>query len=586
MLRLPRFVQPALAGALVTLFALGALAPGAFAQPIPCTDGMAGEYPCADMDLYAHVPNSDFGSSSANDIWGWTDPQSGKEYAIVGLRDGAGMVDVTDPANPLILGKIPAATEPSGWRDMKVYDNHVFIVSEASGHGMQVYDLTQLRGLSEDPERVIEPSLTYTGTEDHPLGSVHNIVMNEDSGYAYAVGAGECAGGLYTINVQNPMNPVFEGCFDEDGYTHDAQCVTDHGADSDYTGHEICVNSNEDTITVVDMTDKANPIMLGKGEYPTPAYTHQGWFTEDHRYFLADDELDEIQGFVSNTRTIIFDLADLDTPELIGIHDSENTSADHNMYVVGNTLYQANYTSGLRVLDISRVAEGVLVNTAAFDVFPETDAAQFNGAWSVYPFFESGTIVISSMEGGLFVVRPSSSEMMSLSSFTASESDGAAAVTWSPAGSASAPFTVQARYEGGAYMTVGQIGANGPYRLDVPALAPGTHEFRLIQYVGGTIRISDAVSVEVEAPSVYRLSGVFTDAETETVRVALTVAESQNVRLDLMDAAGSLVKTIFNDTFEANQTRTFEVAGPGLESGSYTLQVTGERFDETVRLSQ
>ena len=581
MRRLSRFVQLTLAGALLTLSA-----PRAFGQPIPCTDGMAGEYPCTDLDLYAHVPNADFGSTSANDIWGWTDPQSGKEYAIIGLRDGAGMVDVTDPANPIILGKIPTSTEPSVWRDIKVYDNHVFIVSEAPSHGMQVYDLTQLRGLSEDPERVIEPDLTYTGTEDQPLGGVHNIVMNEDSGYAYAVGTDECAGGLYTINVQDPLNPIFEGCFDEDGYTHDAQCVTYHGPDSDYTGHEICVNSNEDTITVVDMTDKANPVMLGKGEYPTPGYTHQGWLTEDHRYFLSDDELDEIQGFVTNTRTMIFDLADLSAPELIGIHNSENTSADHNMYVVGNTLYQANYTSGLRVLDISRIADGVLTNTAAFDVYPETDAAQFNGSWSVYPFFASGTIVISGMEGGLFVVRTSSSEMMTLASLNAIESDGAATVTWSPAGSASASFTLQARHEDGGFLTVGQIGANGPYRVDVPALSPGTHEFRLIQYVGGTIRISDVVSVEVEPPSVYRLSDVFTDAETETVRVALTVAESQNVHMDLMDADGNLVKTIFNDTLEANQTRTFEVAGPGLESGSYTLHVTGDSFSESVWLSQ
>ena len=135
-------------------------------------------------------------------------------------------------------------------------------------------------------------------------------------------------------------------------------------------------------------------------------------------------------------------------------------------------------------------------------------------------------------------------------------------------------------------MTAGQVGANGPYRLDVPALSPGTHTFRLIQYIGGTIRISDVVSVVVDAPSVYRLSDAFTGAETETVRVALTVAESQEVRLDLMDAGGNLVKTIFNDTLEANQTRTFEVAGPGLESGSYTLQVTGERFSETMQLSQ
>lgn len=581
MSRHTRLLRPVVAGALFTV-----AASGLFAQPIPCSDGMAGEFPCTDMDLYAHVPVADFGSPSGNDIWGWTDPQSGKEYAIMGLRDGTGMVDVSDPANPIILGKIPTATEPSVWRDMKVYNNYVFIVSEAPGHGMQVYDLTQLRGLTADAGRVIEPDMTFTGPEDMPLGSAHNLVMNEDSGYAYAVGAGECAGGLYTINVQDPMQPAFEGCFDEDGYTHDAQCVTYHGPDSNYTGHEICVNSNEDTVTIVDMTDKANPVQLGKGEYPTPGYTHQGWFTEDHRYFIADDELDEMQGFVANTRSLIFDFANLAAPELIGIHVSDNTSIDHNMYVVGNTLYQANYTSGLRMLDISNIANGEMTNTSSFDIFPETDAAQFNGAWSVYPFFASGTIVISGVEGGLFVVRPSSSEAMSMSSFSASEADGAATITWSPAGSASAPFTVQARRGDGGYTNAGHVEANGPYHLDVPGLSPGTYSFRLVQYVGGTIRISDAVSVDVEAPDVFRLSDVFVDEEKGTNQIAITVAESQNVRLRLMAASGNVIKTIFDDTLEANEARTFEVAGPGLSSGSYTLQVTGESFDETVELSR
>ncbi|MDX1439829.1 MAG: choice-of-anchor B family protein, partial [Rubricoccaceae bacterium] len=324
--------------ALGVLYVLGSSS--GYAQPIPCTDGMAGEYACTDLDLYARIPVDEFGATAGNDIWGWTDPETGKEYALMGLRESTGFVDITEPANPQILGIMMTATDPSVWRDIKVYQDHAFIVSEAPNHGMQVFDLTRLRGLSADPEREFEPETVFIGTDDMPLGSAHNIVMNEDSGFAYAVGAQECAGGLYMINVQDPTNPTYAGCFDEDGYTHDAQCVTYYGPDADYAGREICVNSNEDTITIVDVTDKENPVMLAKGEYPTPGYTHQGWFTEDQRYFIADDELDEIQGFVANTRSMIFDLQDLDSPELIGMYVSENTSADHNMYAVGNRMYQ------------------------------------------------------------------------------------------------------------------------------------------------------------------------------------------------------------------------------------------------------
>src|SRR5690606_41197173 len=86
-------------------------------------------------------------------------------------------------------------------------------------------------------------------------------------------------------------------------------------SDLDYQGRQVCVSSNEDTLTLTDVTDKANPVLISRGFYPNPAYTHQGWFTEDQRYFLVDDELDEITGLTSNTRTIVFDHTDLDDPE-------------------------------------------------------------------------------------------------------------------------------------------------------------------------------------------------------------------------------------------------------------------------------
>lgn len=581
MRRLSRFATLALASALYVFPAIGALA-----QPIPCTDGMAGEYACTDMDLYARIPVDEFGATAGNDIWGWTDPESGKEYALMGLRESTGFVDITDPANPQILGILMTATDPSVWRDIKVYDNHAFIVSEAPNHGMQVFDLTRLRGLDPDATREFEPETVFIGTDEKPLGSVHNIVMNEDSGYAYAVGAQECAGGLYAINVQDPTNPVYEGCFDEDGYTHDAQCVIYEGPDADYHGREICVNSNEDTITVVDITDKSNPVMLGKGEYPSPGYTHQGWFTEDMRYFIADDELDEIQGFVSNTRSMIFDLVDLDSPELIGIYNSENTSADHNMYTVGNRMYQANYTSGLRVLDLSNVADGELSEVAAFDIYPETDAAQFNGAWSVYPFFESGTVVISGVEGGLFVVRPSNTTSLNLNDFEATSNGESAYVTWAPSGSVSAPYTVQRSHEGGPFETVAHVDGNGPFSASFDVLSPGRHEFRLVQYFGGQIRISDATGVNVAAPSNYRLSDSMVDSDTNTGKVALTVAESQSVRISLSDSDGNHFKTIFEGEIESGIAHMFEVEGPGLPSGGYALNVSGETFNSSREINR
>src|SRR5690606_20218176 len=88
------------------------------------------------------------GASGGNDIWGWTDPETEKEYALMGLNNGTAFVDVSDPVNPVYLGKLPTHTQSSLWRDIKVYADHAFVVSEASGHGMQVFDLTRLRGVT------------------------------------------------------------------------------------------------------------------------------------------------------------------------------------------------------------------------------------------------------------------------------------------------------------------------------------------------------------------------------------------------------------------------------------------------------
>jgi len=363
----------------------------------PCASGTAGAYACHHIDLLAFLPLATFGSSAANDIWGWTDPQNGREYALIGLSDGTGFVDVTDPVNPVYLGKLPTHTFNSSWRDIKVYADHAFIVSEASGHGVQVFDLTALRS-------VANPPVTFAATTHYDgVNDVHNIVINEDSGFAYTVGnnggGATCSGGLHMINIQHPTSPTFAGCYSADGYTHDAQCVLYDGPDAEHQGKEICFNSNEDTVTIVDVSNKTNPVLLSRTGYPNAAYVHQGWLTDDHQYFYQDDELDS-----GPTRTLIWDVADLDNPIVADEYLAATSSRDHNQYVLGDLIYQANYTTGLRVLDITNRTSPVEV--AFFDTFTPNNGTSFSGAWSNYPYFASGVVVISSIGEGLFVVRP------------------------------------------------------------------------------------------------------------------------------------------------------------------------------------
>ena len=369
-----------------------------------CSGGTAGSYPCNNVDLLSFTPLSSMGGGNGNDIWGWTDPQTGKEYAIMGRTNGTSFVDISDPVNPVYLGNLPSHTGTSTWRDVKTYQNHAYIVADNNGnHGVQVFDLTQLRN-------VTSPPVTFSNTAHYGnVGSVHNIVINEDTGFAYAVGtssgSNRCSGGLHMINIQNPANPTFAGCYSSDGYTHDAQCVVYNGPDAQHQGKEICFNSNEDTLTIVDVSTKSNPIQLARMGYGGSEYTHQGWLTEDQRYFLLDDELDE-QRNSHNTRTYVWDIQDLDNPTVIGVYSSPNAAVDHNQYIKGNYTYEANYRAGLRILSLSNVASGNLSEVAYFDIYPSSNSNQFNGAWSNYPYFDSGVVIVSGIEQGLYVLQP------------------------------------------------------------------------------------------------------------------------------------------------------------------------------------
>ncbi|MEO1369327.1 MAG: choice-of-anchor B family protein, partial [Acidobacteriota bacterium] len=362
----------------------------------PCVDGMADIFPCDRVDLLAHLPLSAIGGGSGNDMWGWKHEASGREFALVGRSNGTAFVEITNPETPVYVGNLPTQGTSAAWRDIKVYQDHAFIVADFAGnHGMQVFDLSQLL--------TSPPGVTFSNTALYDsFRRAHNIVINEETGYAYAVGSDVCSGGLHMIDIRTPTSPTEAGCYSDDAYTHDAQCVIYNGPDPDHQGSEICFASNEDTLTIVDVTDKANPQLISRTGYAGSGYTHQGWLTEDHRRFVLDDEFDEINSG-HNTRTYVWDLENLELPSVQLTYDSPFPSIDHNLYVMGRHVYQANYSIGLRILEIE--SSGILSEVAFFDSHPESNSSQ-GGAWSVYPFFENGVVAISDINRGLFLLRP------------------------------------------------------------------------------------------------------------------------------------------------------------------------------------
>ncbi|HEX8355017.1 MAG TPA: choice-of-anchor B family protein [Pyrinomonadaceae bacterium] len=394
----------------------------------PCVNGMAGTFPCNKVDLAALLPIADIDATdaaniTANDIWGWTDPQTDREYALLGLSNGVAFVDVTNPTAPVYLGNLPRHSVDSLWHSLKVYRNHLYVVSEAAEHGMQVFDLTRLRGLAS-PQ-------TFTATAHYNnFGSAHTIAVNEETGYLYVAGSRPAAGrtpnvdtcpgatstrggGLHIVDARNPAAPSFAGCVNEDGYTHETQCVVYRGPDAQHRGREVCFSANEDTLTIVDVTNKAAPLQLSRKTYAGSGYTHQGWLTGDHATFLLDDELDEQNFRQQNptqpplkTRTFVWDVSNLDEPSVRGIYEGPTESIDHNLYVRGLFAFESNYRSGVRVVDVRNAAAGNLSEVAFFDVYPVDNQPFFNGTWGNYPFFASGTVIASGMEQGLFVLRP------------------------------------------------------------------------------------------------------------------------------------------------------------------------------------
>lgn len=388
---------------------------------VECVDGRAGIFECDNVDLIAFLPVQAIGGGrgvTTNDIWGWTDPQSDRDYAIVGMRDGTSFVDITDPYVPIFVGKLPkSADSPASlWRDIKVYSDHAFIVADASGpHGVQIFDLTQLRQFEGTPLAFGEAA-HYSG-----VNSSHNLYINADSAFAYAVGnssGGEtCGGALHMINVEDPRNPVFAGCFEPQasssrgpGGTHDVQCVTYEGPDDRYRGREVCFSSDGRAFGIGDVTDKRNPQVIALATYPNLAYTHQGWLDEEHRYFYMNDEGDEVAGLVAGTRTLIWDVQDLEDPILVGEYTTDSPATDHNLYIVGDVMYQSNYRSGLHVLDISEREQPQPLGF--FDTVPWGDNAGMGdilsgaiGSWSNYPFFDSGVVAVTSGKEGLFILK-------------------------------------------------------------------------------------------------------------------------------------------------------------------------------------
>ncbi|KAF9497470.1 hypothetical protein BDN71DRAFT_584882 [Pleurotus eryngii] len=395
----------------------------------PCVNGTANEFRCSNIDLYSFYSHADLGSKTGqgSSSWGWV--HEGREYIIIAQADGAAIAEVTADGKLDYLGRLPKTPEAATaiWRELRVLDHWLIVGSEAVNHHIQIFDLRKILEITpEQKPKTFDPRTELTGLfKGLPVGRTHNIVINWDRGYIVSVGSAprtsEFASGLVFIDISDPSKPTLAGYQGEDGYVHDAQCLIYRGPDTKYVGQDICYGYNEDTLTIYNVTDKANATIISRTGYEGASYTHQGWVLDPEwqQYLILDDEYDEVNGAGAaadgNAVTYIWDVSDLEHPKQTGLFKTPGVTIDHNQYISNGKVYQSNYGAGLRIVDISSIPTdptgGSVKEVGFFDIYPEDDARagggalSFVGSWSSYGLFPSGNIIINTIERGAYVVR-------------------------------------------------------------------------------------------------------------------------------------------------------------------------------------
>lgn len=328
------------------------------------------------IDSLGHLDVAGMHNQNLNDIWGYVD-ENGNEYALVGGTKGTSIVDITLPSSPVEVQYIPGME--SIWRDLKTWGDYAYVTTEAL-EGLLIIDLSPLPGGS------ITNTSIYTGPLGSEWQSAHNLYI-DSAGYCYVFGANRGNGGVIILDLNaDPMNPVEVGTFDN-WYVHDG--FVDN--DTMYVG-----NISEGWISIVDVQDRSNPILLGTANTPSN-FSHNVWASDGH-YAYTTDEVSG--GYIGS-----FDISDpSNIIELDRIQSSPGAGViPHNTHVYQNYIVTSYYSDGVTIHDVTYPYN--LIEIGNFDTYPG-QTMSYDGCWGVFPFFPSGKIVASDITGGLFILGP------------------------------------------------------------------------------------------------------------------------------------------------------------------------------------
>lgn len=367
--------------------------------------GDACDFDASRVRLRSRLPLKLFpgGQLAGNDIWHYVSP-AGEEYAIMGLQKGVAFVRVTDPTQAAVVGYVGGAGSSTSWRAMAVFGNHAYLVGDAVSTGLQIVDLSGI-----DTNQVTLVNTTNLGVS---FLDAHNVSIDQDSGTLYfSIPNFNSGQGITAIDLNSdPVHPTVLGSWSGGPGVrcHDLQAVT--FTSGTYAGREFvfCFAEN-DGVRIVDVTDKFAMFQMSGITYPPWRYVHQGWLSDDRSLLYLNDESDELQGTVATTTTYVLNVVDLSSPSVSTTFSTGLLTIDHNLMTRGDRVYEANYSSGMRVFNACDVTD--IHETGFFDTYPEGDPLNYVGAWGVNSALPSGTVLVSDIQRGLFVLDASGSEV-------------------------------------------------------------------------------------------------------------------------------------------------------------------------------
>ena len=505
-----------------------------------------------------HLDYQALRQSDLSNLWGYTD-ETGIEYALVGVNGGGAqgsggisVVSLEDPTNPVEVFFF--AGPNSIWREIKVWGDHAYITTEAESGGITIVDLSPL------PQSTALPAIVWDAPD---WNTAHSLFIDEN-GRLYIHGTDRDNGGVIMYDLtQDPMAPVEVGAYDL-WYCHDSFAR----GDTLYAAHIY-----DGFFSMVNVSDPTNPILLGTRTTPSN-FTHNAWLDDSGQFLFTTDER-------PGSYIAAYDVSDpTDIVEVDRLRsDVDDGAIIHNTYWLDHKLYHSYYTKGIAIYDATNPTN--MVEVGSFDTSPFTGNS-FNGAWGVYPYFNSGLLIVSDIEGGLYVLQPQLELPCWLEGAITDAGSSAAinnATVTIVGTTASGVSTIDGQYATGYY-------AGGTYTVHVTATGYDGVTVPNVVLVNGQLTTLD-VQLSVAVP--FNVQGTVITQGTG-VPVANAQVELHGLQYDhtaVTDASGNFqIPSVFSDDYSitaghwAWRTVCLPVQTVTASTGAITIELPVGYYDD------